>query len=33
VPAGTSFQPFFAANLKVQASGELGSDIFSTRLN
>jgi BNR repeat-like domain len=30
--AGTSFQPFFAANL-LQASGVLGSDIFSTRLN
>jgi hypothetical protein len=31
--AGTSFQPFFAANLAKQASMALGSDIFSTRLN
>ena len=30
--AGTSFQPFFAANLRIQASGALGSDTFSTRL-
>jgi Neuraminidase (sialidase) len=29
--AGTSFQPFFAANLLLQASGALGSDTFSTR--
>jgi hypothetical protein len=28
---GTSFQPFFAANLLPQASGALGSDTFSTR--
>jgi hypothetical protein len=30
--AGTAFQPFFAANLALQASGALGSDTFSTRL-
>jgi hypothetical protein len=30
--AGTDFQPFFAANLALQASGMLGSDTFSTRL-
>jgi BNR repeat-like domain len=30
--AGTSFQPFFAANLVLQASGALGSDTFSTRI-
>ncbi|HEV8687437.1 MAG TPA: sialidase family protein [Gaiellaceae bacterium] len=30
--AGTSFQPFFAANLAIQANGALGSDTFSTRL-
>ncbi len=30
--AGTAFQPFFAANLVLQASGALGSDTFSTRL-
>lgn len=30
--AGTSFQPFFAANLALQASGVLGSDTFSTRI-
>jgi Neuraminidase (sialidase) len=30
--AGTSFQPFFAANLVAQANGLLGSDTFSTRL-
>jgi Neuraminidase (sialidase) len=30
--AGTSFQPFFAANLAVQANGALGSDTFSVRL-
>jgi len=30
--AGTSFQPFFAANLTLQASGVLGSDTFSTRI-
>jgi Neuraminidase (sialidase) len=30
--AGTSFQPFFAANLALQASGTLGSDTFTTRL-
>jgi hypothetical protein len=27
---GTTFQPFFAANLELQANGELGSDVFST---
>jgi len=30
--AGTSFQPFFAANLALQANGTLGSDTFSTRI-
>jgi BNR repeat-like domain len=30
--AGTSFQPFFAANLALQAGGALGSDTFATRL-
>src|SRR5207247_2079729 len=30
--AGTSFQPFFVANLAIQASGALGSDTFSTRI-
>jgi hypothetical protein len=30
--AGTSFQPFFAANLLLQANGALGSDTFSTRI-
>jgi hypothetical protein len=30
--AGTSFQPFFVANLAIQANGALGSDTFSTRL-
>ncbi len=30
--AGTAFQPFFAANLAVQANGALGSDTFSTRI-
>jgi hypothetical protein len=30
--AGTSFQPFFAANLVLQANGMLGSDTFSTRI-
>jgi hypothetical protein len=30
--AGNSFQPFFAANLLLQANGALGSDIFSTRI-
>jgi len=30
--AGTSFQPFFAANLALQANGALGSDVFSTRI-
>ena len=30
--AGTSFQPFFAANLAPQANGALGSDTFSTRV-
>jgi hypothetical protein len=30
--AGTSFQPFFGANLVTQASGAVGSDIFSTRI-
>jgi hypothetical protein len=30
--AGTSFQPFFVANLALQANGALGSDVFSTRL-
>src|SRR5206468_1092014 len=29
--AGAAFQPFFAANLLLQASGALGSDTFSTR--
>jgi hypothetical protein len=29
--AGTQFQPFFAANLALQANGQLGSDVFSTR--
>jgi hypothetical protein len=30
--AGTAFQPFFAANLELQASGVLGSDTFTTRI-
>jgi hypothetical protein len=30
--AGTVFQPFFAANLALQANGALGSDTFSTRI-
>jgi BNR repeat-like domain len=30
--AGTSFQPFFAANLAIQANGALGSDTFFTRV-
>jgi hypothetical protein len=30
--AGQSFQPFFAANLALQANGALGSDVFSTRI-
>ena len=30
--AGRSFQPFFAANLALQANGALGSDVFSTRI-
>jgi hypothetical protein len=30
--AGAAFQPFFAANLELQANGALGSDTFSTRL-
>jgi hypothetical protein len=30
--AGTAFQPFFVANLAIQANGALGSDTFSTRL-
>jgi hypothetical protein len=30
--AGSSFQPFFAADLVAQANGNLGSDIFSTRV-
>jgi hypothetical protein len=30
--AGTTFTPFFGANLVAQASGQLGSDIFATRL-
>jgi hypothetical protein len=30
--AGTTFQPFFAANLALQANGALGSDTFSTRI-
>jgi Neuraminidase (sialidase) len=30
--AGLSFQPFFAANLLLQANGALGSDTFSTRI-
>jgi hypothetical protein len=30
--AGNAFQPFFAANLLPQASGTLGSDVFSTRI-
>jgi hypothetical protein len=31
--AGTTFIPFFGANLVAQASGMLGSDIFSTRVD
>ena len=30
--AGSVFQPFFGANLAIQASGLLGSDVFSTRI-
>jgi hypothetical protein len=30
--AGNAFLPFFAANLLPQASGTLGSDVFSTRI-
>jgi hypothetical protein len=30
--AGTTFIPFFGANLVLQANGQLGSDIFSTRV-
>jgi hypothetical protein len=30
--AGTTFIPFFGANLVAQANGQLGSDIFSTRV-
>ena len=30
--AGTTFQPFFVANLALQANGALGSDTFSTRI-
>ena len=30
--AGNTFVPFFGANLVPQTSGQLGSDIFSTRI-
>jgi hypothetical protein len=30
--AGISFQPFFVANLALQANGALGSDTFTTRV-